>query len=158
MVDTTPHNRRNQENSSDPQAHAGDTRHHYPRPYYGGNAQDAQSGYDLPEICTSGAHHEMGAMDSGHDMTGSMDEAHKALMTGMDEMNAKMMQGMMAPDPDVAFVCGMLPHHQGAIDMAKAELAHGDDQWAKDQAQRIIDAQEKEISEMKAWLAEQPGK
>ena len=37
----------------------------------------------------------------------------------------------------------------------KAELTHGDDQWAKDMAQKVIDAQEQEIKDMKAWLAEQ---
>ena len=37
-----------------------------------------------------------------------------------------MMQGMMAEDPDVAFACAMIPHHQGAIQMAEAELRHGD--------------------------------
>jgi hypothetical protein len=46
------------------------------------------------------------------------------------------MQGMKAGDMDVAFVCAMIPHHQGAIDMAKAELAHGDDEWAKEMAQK----------------------
>lgn len=118
-------------------------------------AQDSGSGYDLPEICTMGASHDMDSMKADRSMTGSMDQAHQDLMKGMDEMNAKMMQGMMAADPDVAFVCGMLPHHQGAIDMAKAELANGKTQWAKDQAQKIINAQEKEIGEMKSWLADQ---
>ena len=59
-------------------------------------------------------------------------------------------------DIDVAFVCGMLPHHQGAIDMAMAELQYGDDPWAKQLAQAVIDAQTREIAEMKAWLAKQP--
>ena len=85
-----------------------------------------------------------------------MDQAHQDLTKTRNQMNATMMQVMMASDPDVAFACGMLPHHQGAIDMAKAELAHGDSQWAKDQAQRIIDAQEKEIADIKAWLNQQP--
>ena len=108
----------------------------------------------LPDICTANAAAtEMGAMAPGHDM--KMDEAHSALMMGMDDMNAKMMQGMTAEDIDVAFVCGMIPHHQGAINMAKAELAHGDDQWAKDMAQKVIDAQEAEIAEMLAWLEQQ---
>lgn len=109
--------------------------------------------YTLPEICTKNAmDHNMGTMP----MTmGGMDQAHKDLMAGMDEMDANMNKGMMATDVDVAFVCGMIAHHQGAIDMAKAELAHGDDQWAKDMAQKVIDAQEQEIKDMKAWLAEQ---
>ena len=114
----------------------------------------AQDAIALPEICTSGMQHGMDAMKSAP-MAGT-DKPHQDLMMGMDDMNAQMMQGMMASDIDVAFVCGMIPHHQGAINMAKAELAHGDNQWAKDMAQKVIDAQEKEIADMLAWLNEQP--
>jgi uncharacterized protein (DUF305 family) len=110
---------------------------------------------DLPAICTESAHHQMGPMDAMPAMPG-MDQAHQDLMAGMDAMHADMMQGMMAADLDVAFVCGMIPHHQGAIDMAKAELAHGDDPWVRALAEQIIAAQEKEIADMKAWLAKQP--
>jgi uncharacterized protein (DUF305 family) len=84
-----------------------------------------------------------------------MDEAHMALMEGMDEMNQQMMMGMMAEDVDVAFVCGMIPHHQSAVNMAKAELEHGDNEDAKAMAQKIIDSQEQEIAEMMSWLEEQ---
>ncbi len=50
----------------------------------------------------------------------------------------------------------MIPHHQGAIDMAKAELKYGDDPWAKEMAQAVITAQEKEIADLLAWLEKQP--
>ena len=109
----------------------------------------------LPDICKTAAPM---AMDKPMDMpmAGAMDDAHKALMAGMDSMNKDMATGMTAKDVDVAFICGMLPHHQGAIDMAKAELQYGDDPWAKQLAQNIIDAQTKEIAEMKDWLSKQP--
>src|SRR3569833_2433181 len=90
------------------------------------------------------------------DMSGGTDDAHKAQMSGMGSMNKDMEQGKQVKDIDVAFICGMLPHHQGAIDMAKAELQYGDDPWAKQLAQAIIDSQTKEIAEMKDWLAKQP--
>lgn len=110
---------------------------------------------ELPPICLANAGHAM------HDMAPSMpmggDQAHQDLMTGMDKMNADMMAGGTASDIDVALVCSMIPHHQGAIDMAKAELAHGDDPWARDMAQKVIDAQEAEIAQMLEWLAKQPG-
>jgi uncharacterized protein (DUF305 family) len=115
-------------------------------------AQDSGT-VTLPEICTANAGHDMGTMDKGHQMT--MDQAHMDLMMGMDEMNTQMMKGMTASDIDVAFVCGMIPHHQGAINMAKAELAHGDSDWAKQMAQKVIEAQEQEIADMLNWLAEQ---
>jgi uncharacterized protein (DUF305 family) len=117
-------------------------------------AQDAMATAtaDLPDICKPAMHHDMGSMKM--DMTG-MDEAHQDLAMGMDETNAQMMQGMMASDIDVAFVCAMIPHHQAAINMAKAELKHGDSDWAKQMAQKVIDAQQKEIEEMLNWLSEQ---
>jgi uncharacterized protein (DUF305 family) len=69
-------------------------------------------------------------------------------------MHPAMAEGVMAADPDVAFVCGMIPHHQGAIDMAKVVLQYGKDPWVKQLAQNVIDAQSKEIAEMTKWLDE----
>jgi uncharacterized protein (DUF305 family) len=114
-------------------------------------AQDAT--VVLPDICTAGGSHQMGTMEGGHQM--SMDQAHTDLMKGMDEMNTQMMQGMSAQDIDVAFLCGMIPHHQGAINMAKAELEHGDDPRAREMAQKVIAAQEQEIKDMLDWLGKQ---
>jgi uncharacterized protein (DUF305 family) len=116
-----------------------------------GIAPAMAQGSGLPDICISPpAGHEMsGAMDMPMD---ELDDAHRALMAGMDKMHADMDEGMKAADIDVAFICGMLPHHQGAIDMAKAELQYGDDPWARELAQKIIDAQEAEIAQMKEWL------
>ena len=128
-------------------------------------AQDAMAGHDmsamggdtamgaeLPEICKTA---EGMAGDMAMDMSHEMDAAHTDLMAGMDVTNKQMMDGMMVEDIDVAFVCGMIPHHQGAINMAKAELEHGDNQWAKDMAQKVIDAQEAEIAEMVEWLEDE---
>jgi hypothetical protein len=119
-------------------------------------AQDAHSGHDmsgiapdLPEICRAG-----GTMsdDIAMGMDHEMDQAHTDLMAGMAETNKQMMDAMMVEDLDVAFVCGMIPHHQAAINMARAELEHGNNDWAKAMAQKIIDAQEAEIDEMVSWL------
>jgi uncharacterized protein (DUF305 family) len=54
---------------------------------------------------------------------------------------------------DVDFAANMLPHHQGAVDMAKVELEHGTDPELRKLAQDIIDSQQKEIAFMKEWLA-----
>jgi uncharacterized protein (DUF305 family) len=47
----------------------------------------------------------------------------------------------------------MIPHHQGAIEMAKAELGNGKDPQLRQLAEEIIAAQEKEILFLKEWLA-----
>jgi len=67
----------------------------------------------------------------------------------------KMHKDMMI-DPtgnaDIDFVKGMIPHHQGAIDMAKILKEHGKDAELQKLADDIIAAQEKEIAFMKDWL------
>ena len=108
----------------------------------------------LPAICLANAPQAAAPMAMQHEA--GADAAHTELMAGMDAMNADMMAGGTAADIDVAFICSMIPHHRGAIDMAKAELAHGDDPWAKEMAQAVITAQEKEIADMLAWLEKQP--
>jgi uncharacterized protein (DUF305 family) len=66
-----------------------------------------------------------------------------------------MMQGMAVEytgNADVDFRLKMIPHHQGAIDMAKVALEHGTDPDTKLLAEAIIAAQEREIAEMQDWL------
>lgn len=109
-------------------------------------AQEASAGY--PEVCSSS---EMGGMPA-HQQADMTTAFQKDAMPAMAEMNKNMMQGMAKEDADVAFVCSMIAHHMGAIDMAKAELKNGDDPWAKEAAQKVIDAQTKEIADMTAWL------
>jgi uncharacterized protein (DUF305 family) len=68
----------------------------------------------------------------------------------------KMMHDMMRPmsgDADRDFVAGMIPHHQGAVEMAKIELQYGKDPAMRRLATNIVNSQEKEIREMKAWQA-----
>jgi uncharacterized protein (DUF305 family) len=78
-------------------------------------------------------------------------KAVKEYITAMNKMHHGMMIAYSG-DADVDFVRGMIPHHQGAIDMAKIQLKYGKDECLRDLAKRIILAQEEEIGFMQSWL------
>ena len=93
---------------------------------------------------------------SGHMMHGDESPATKAFM----EANMKMhgdMEIEYTGDADIDFVRGMIAHHQGAIDMARVVLEHGDDPEVKKLAEGIIAAQEGEIKWMTEWLEKNGG-
>ncbi len=98
--------------------------------------------------------HQQGQTQQGGGMMGMHGPAMQAAME-------RMQQGMGAPmsgDPDVDFARMMIPHHQSAIDMARSELEHGKDEELRRMAQKIIDDQEREIAELKDWIARHPAK
>ena len=75
----------------------------------------------------------------------------KAYAAANDRMH-KDMSIVYSGNADVDFVKGMIPHHQGAIDMAKVVLEHGRDAQIRRLAREVIKAQTSEIAMMKRWL------
>jgi uncharacterized protein (DUF305 family) len=90
----------------------------------------------------------------GMTMQQPSDAASRAYMDGMMKMNRDM-QMPMSGDADRDFAMMMIPHHQGAIDMARVQLQYGKDPELKKMAQKVIEDQEKEIADLRKWLAQQ---
>ena len=78
-------------------------------------------------------------------------------MAPWQAMQEQMGQVPASGDPDVDFATMMIPHHQGAIDMAKAQLAHGTDPELRRLAEEIIAAQERESAFLRQWLQNRGG-
>jgi uncharacterized protein (DUF305 family) len=89
-----------------------------------------------------------------------MDSHAMSFMHSMEESMTRMDSGMksapMNGSIDHDFVTMMIPHHQGAIDMAKAELLYGKDPVIRRLAEEIIVDQQSEIQAMQLWLSKQP--
>ena len=84
---------------------------------------------------------------------GSGHEGHGGPMAGMvDEGTMTKLQSLKGPEFDKLWLESMISHHQGAIEMAKAEIANGANVDAKRMAQTIIDTQQAEIGQMKQML------
>lgn len=100
---------------------------------------------------------DMSKMMEGMSMSGmgqaAMTDAQKASMQAMMKMNMPMMATHQIKDPDLAFNCGMIVHHQGAIDMANVEIKFGKDEASKKMAEKIISDQKAEIAEMTTRVA-----
>ncbi|MDP2803042.1 MAG: DUF305 domain-containing protein [Phreatobacter sp.] len=114
-------------------------------------------------------HHGQGSSGQGHQSSGAAPSAphqHGGATTGptagehpsvaaFRAANDRMHRDMdirFTGNADADFVRGMIPHHQGAIDMAKVVLEHGKDEQVRKWAADIIREQEREIAEMRGWL------
>ena len=121
----------------------------------------------LPEACRTAAQATGGeqamqtmegsmsqSMESMQGMMGEMTETQQGLSSAMMQMNGPMMQGMMNKDADVAWVCAMIPHHQGAVAMARAGLQGADNEESRRLAEKTIEDNERSAQELIAWVNE----
>ncbi|MBC7599119.1 MAG: DUF305 domain-containing protein [Polaromonas sp.] len=90
----------------------------------------------------------MPGMTGSSAMAGGMD-----MKTMMKDMNEKMSSMPMTDNQDIDFAMMMRVHHQGAIDMAEAELGSGKEPQMRKMAKDIIAAQKKEIAQLDKFLA-----
>ena len=85
---------------------------------------------------------------AGHLLTPFATDMHQQ----MRSMAGAMERAPMTGDPDRDFLAMMIPHHQGAIDMAQLVLVHGQDPLTRQLAEEIIASQQVEIASMQARL------
>ncbi|MFY9919033.1 MAG: DUF305 domain-containing protein [Mycobacterium sp.] len=84
--------------------------------------------------------------------TGSGHGVHGAMQGMVDEATISRLTSLEGDEFDQLWLTSMIAHHQGAIEMAKAEVANGANVDAKSLADRIIDTQQAEIGQMKQML------
>jgi uncharacterized protein (DUF305 family) len=80
------------------------------------------------------------------DVTAALHKSHA-------DMDAAMQRVPVTGDPDRDFLAMMIPHHQGAIDMARLVLVHGRDPLTRQLAEEIMASQQAEIGSMQGRLA-----
>src|SRR5580765_4344338 len=85
--------------------------------------------------------------------TASSPSFEQQMAETMRKMDQDMVAAPMSGDPNHDFSAMMIPHHQGAIDMAKTYLLHGQDSALRRLAQEIIVTQQQEIQVMRFRLA-----
>lgn len=109
-------------------------------------AQNNMPGMDMSNSSTGGTSQGSAAgMNMSSSSMGGMD------MTGMQSGLAGL-QKLSGKAFDRAFLSMMIPHHQAAVDMSRAVLPKASDVTVKTWANQIIAAQNREISQMNAWL------
>lgn len=94
-------------------------------------------------------------MHAHHNTTAPMAAHSVEYMQSMQKMHDDMTKAVQKANADVAFALGMIPHHQGAIEMANIQLKYGKDEQMRKLAQDIIAAQDPEITLMQNWLKTQ---
>jgi uncharacterized protein (DUF305 family) len=95
-----------------------------------------------------------GSQNHSHEhLTNQVDSQFGRLMSAaMDKMHEEMATSRQTSDPDRDFLATMIPHHAGAVEMARLVLIYGRDPLVRQLAEEIIASQQAEIAGMRARL------
>lgn len=112
--------------------------------------QDEHTQHQTPTSADTHQHHQE---HNTHQADTTNKAPHRAeYLTAMNAMHDDMMVATDEKDPDVSFAKGMIPHHQGAIDMVDIHLKYAQDPEIRKLAEQIKAAQQPEIDMMNQWL------
>jgi uncharacterized protein (DUF305 family) len=103
---------------------------------------------DPQSVMAQHDHHPVGSSNAW----AQGDEFARALASGMDKMHRDMMAPSPSGNADVDFLATMIPHHAGAVEMARLVLIYGKDPLVRQLAEEIIAGQQAEIAAMQARL------
>lgn len=95
---------------------------------------------------------------SGSGQNGGHQGAAAGYHAAMESMNCDMAAQQMTGNADHDFASMMARHHQAAIDMARVEVEQGRDPEMKRTAQEMIQKQQQEITELRAWMSRHPAR
>lgn len=88
----------------------------------------------------------------------AMAQHRPEMRQAMEKMNRDMVGVPMTGNPDRDFAAMMIPHHQGALDMSRVYLQEGKDPEMRRMAEKTIQDQEKDIRELREWMAKHPAR
>ncbi|NMM11088.1 MAG: DUF305 domain-containing protein [Polaromonas sp.] len=91
--------------------------------------------------------------ENGHGKDQEKGSFEAGMSTGMARMMSDMHQSGYTGQPDSDFLAMMIPHHEGAVEMARLVLIHGRDPMVRQLAEEIIASQTVEIASMRGRMA-----